>query len=212
MLAAAFNGLTLLAMSALITWEAVMRLRAPAEVEAGGLILVATAGLVANVVVARILGHSQSMNVRAARLHVLSDLGGSIVAVGAGVAIALGGSSRSDPLLSLVIVALITVAALRLLRDAGAVLMDRVPRGIDLAEVERSLREAPGVLAVHDMHCWTITTGFVAFAAHLQVAPGHDPQQAVEEASAVLRERYGIAHTTLQPEVVELYQPVEVGE
>ena len=105
-LAAAFNGLTLLAMSALITWEAVMRLRAPAEVEAGGLILVATAGLVANVVVARILGHSQSMNVRAARLHVLSDLGGSIVAVSAGVAIALGGSTRFDPLLSLVIVAL----------------------------------------------------------------------------------------------------------
>jgi cobalt-zinc-cadmium efflux system protein len=211
-LAAALNGLTLLAISALITVEAVIRLRHPSEVEAGGLIVVASAGLVANGVVARILGHSHSMNMRAARLHVLSDLGGSVVAVMAGVVIALTGSSRVDPLLSLAIVALIVVAALRLLRDAVTVLLDRVPRGLDLAEVERSLRELPGVLAVHDMHCWMITTDFIAFAAHLQVAPGRDPQQTIEAASTLLGDRYGIAHTTLQPEVTPVYQPVEVRE
>jgi cobalt-zinc-cadmium efflux system protein len=211
-LAAALNGLTLLAISALITVEAVMRLRHPSEVEAGGLIVVASAGLVANTVVARILGHSHSMNMRAARLHVLSDLGGSVVAVMAGVVIALTGSSRVDPLLSLAIVALIVVAALRLLRDAVTVLLDRVPRGLDLAEVERSLRDLPGVLAVHDMHCWMITTDFIAFAAHLQVAPGHDPQQTIEAASTLLSERYGIGHTTLQPEVTPVHQPVEVRE
>jgi cobalt-zinc-cadmium efflux system protein len=211
-LAAALNGLTLLAISALITVEAVRRLRHPSEVEAGGLIVVASAGLVANGVVARILGHSHSMNMRAARLHVLSDLGGSVVAVMAGVVIALTGSSRVDPLLSLAIVALIVVAALRLLRDAVTVLLDRVPRGLDLAEVERSLRGLPGVLAVHDMHCWMITTDFIAFAAHLQVAPGHDPQQTIEAASTLLGDRYGIAHTTLQPEVTPVYQPVELRE
>jgi cobalt-zinc-cadmium efflux system protein len=211
-LAAALNGLTLLAISVLITVEAAIRLRHPSEVEAGGLILVALAGLVANAVVARILGHSHSMNMRAARLHVLSDLGGSVVAVTAGIVIALTGSSRFDPLLSLVIVALIVVAALRLLRDAVTVLLDRVPRGLDLGEVERSLRELPGVLAVHDMHCWMITTDFIAFAAHLQVAPAHDPQQTIEAASTLLGERYGIAHTTLQPEVTPVYQPVEVRE
>jgi cobalt-zinc-cadmium efflux system protein len=211
-LAAALNGLTLLAISALITVEAVMRLRHPSEVEAVGLIVVAFAGLVANAVVARMLGHSHSMNMRAARLHVLSDLGGSAVAVTAGVVIALTGSSRVDPLLSLAIVALIVVAALRLLRDAVTVLLDRVPRGLDLAEVERALRELPGVLAVHDMHCWMITTDFIAFAAHLQVAPGHDPQQTIEAASTLLAERYAIAHTTLQPEVTPVYQPVELRD
>jgi len=211
-LAAAVNGLTLIAISAWITWEAVMRLREPSEVEAGGLILVAFAGLVANALVVRILGHSHSMNIRAARLHVLSDLGGSVVAVAAGVAIAVTGATRVDPLLSLVIVALIVAAALRLLRDAVTVLLDRVPRGLDLAEVERALRELPGVLAVHDMHCWMITTEFIAFAAHLQVAPGHDPQRTIEDASRLLRERYGIGHSTLQPEVTPVYQPVEAAD
>jgi Co/Zn/Cd efflux system component len=67
-------------------------------------------------------------------------------------------------------------------------------------------------MAVHDIHCWMITTGFVAFAAHLQVAPGHDPQQTIEDASKLLGERYGIGHTTLQPEVMEVFQPVEVRE
>jgi cobalt-zinc-cadmium efflux system protein len=189
-----------------------MRLRDPSEVQAGGLIFVAMTGLAANALVVWILGHTHSMNMRAARLHVLSDLGGSVVAVTAGIAIAVTGSARIDPLLSLVIVALIVVAAARLLRDAGYVLMDRVPRGIDLADVERSLRGLPGVMAVHDIHCWMITTGFVAFAAHLQVAPGHDPQRTIEDASRLLGERYGIAHTTLQPEVMEVFQPVEVRE
>ncbi len=211
-LAAAVNGLALLALSAFIAFEAVQRLRNPSEVEAGGLILVAVAGLIANAVVARILGHSHSMNMRAARLHVLSDLGGSVAAVTAGVAIALSGSSRIDPLLSLVIVALIVFAALRLLRDAGYVLMDRVPRGIDLAEVERALRSVPGIVAVHDVHCWTITTGFVAFAAHLQVMPGHDPQRVIADAARLIEQRYDIAHTTLQPEVMEMLQPIEAVE
>ena len=78
--------------------------------------------------------------------------------------------------------------------------------------MERALRGVPGIVAVHDVHCWTITTGFVAFTAHLQVVPGHDPQRVIEEAAQLLEERYGIGHTTLQPEMVEVLQPVEARE
>lgn len=211
-LAAALNGLLLLSVSLFLTFEAVQRLMNPSEVKADGLILVAAAGLACNALAAVLLGHSHSMNVRAARLHVLSDLGGSVVAVAAGVLLAITDIDRIDSLLSLVIVALIVIAATRLLRDTAYVLMDRVPRGIDLGEVDRALRDLPGVRAVHDVHCWSITTEFIAFAAHLQVTPGYDPQRSIEEASALLHDRFGIGHTTLQPEVIPLHSLVEVGE
>ncbi|MEZ4553735.1 MAG: cation diffusion facilitator family transporter [Dehalococcoidia bacterium] len=199
-LAAALNGLSLLVVSAFIAREALVRIGAPGDVAAGGLTAIAAFGLVSNALTAFVLGHAHSMNMRAARLHVLSDLGGSVVAVAAGVTIQITGATRVDPILSLVIVALIVVGAVRLLREAVEVLMDRVPRGIDLQEVERSLLAVPGVAGVHDMHCWTIASGFVAFAAHLQLAAGADAQASIERASAMLEREYGIGHTTLQPE------------
>ncbi|MFN8584337.1 MAG: cation diffusion facilitator family transporter [Dehalococcoidia bacterium] len=199
-LAAALNGLSLLVVSAFIVREALARIGDPGDVHAAGLTAIAAIGLGSNAVTAVVLGHSHSMNMRAARLHVLSDLGGSVVAVIAGVAIGITGATRIDPVLSLVIVALVVVGAVRLLRAAVEVLMDRVPRGIDLAEVEGALLTVPGVAGVHDMHCWTIASGFIAFAAHLQLAPGADPQMSIEHAATILEGRYGIAHTTLQPE------------
>ena len=210
-LAATLNGLTLLAVAAFIAWRAAERLRAPVEVDAAGLTLVAGVGLIANVAAVLILRGPQSVNVRAARLHVLSDLGGSVVAVSAGVLIGISGETRIDPLLSLVIVVLVVIGALRLLRETFAILMARVPAGIDLAEVDVELRNLAGVVAVHDMHCWTITSGFIAFVCHLEVAPSAGVAGVVEAARTMLRERFGIDHVTVQPEVVELHQLAELA-
>lgn len=209
-IAAALNGLGLLAIAAFIAVQAVARLREPeAYVGATGLIIVASIGLVANLVAAWLLGHGDSINIRAARLHVLFDVMGSVIAVVAGVVIAPTGWTWVDPALSLASVVLLVVGAVGLLRSALAVLMEAVPPGIDLAAVDRALRGVSGVVAVHDMHCWSITTGVIAFAAHIEVAPGHNPQFAVQRATSILRQRFGIGHVTLQPEVVPVHRPAE---
>jgi len=206
-LAAAVNALALLGVGAFIVWQAVERLREPSEVHAGGLLAVALVGLAANAVQLRILGHSHSVNVRAARLHVLSDLAGSFAAVSAGVLVALTGQPRIDAVLSLVIVALVAFGALRLLREAGMTLMARVPNDIDLTEVDATLRAIPGVLAVHDLHCWAITSDLVALTCHLQLRPTADPSEVTHTATDMLRERFGIGHITIQAEPIPLLDP-----
>ena len=209
-LAATLNGLALLGIAVFIAWRAVERLRAPVEVDAAGLIAVASVGLIANVAAALILRGPQSVNVRAARLHVLSDLGGSVVVVSAGVLTALTGGTRIDPLLSLVSALLVVAGSVRLLRETFAILMARVPSGVDLGEVEGALRDLPGVVAVHDMHCWTITGGFIAFVCHLQIAPGAEVFDAVDDARTLLSQRFHIDHVTIQPEVAPVHQLDEV--
>ena len=204
-LAAALNSLTLFALSAVIVWHAISRLRSPSDVDAGGLIVVAMVGLVANAVQLVVLRGSHSVNVRAARLHVLSDFGGSIAAVTAGVVVALTGELRADAVLSLVIVVLIVIGATRLLVETVSILMASVPPGIDLAEVRTALLSVPGVLAVHDIHCWSVTTGFVAFVCHLEVASGSDATRVVAACAGTLRERFGIEHVTIQPEAPSVH-------
>ena len=206
-LAAFVNALVLLLIIAILGWQACSRLRTGPEVDAGGLLVVAALGLGANVLALVVLGHASTLNLRAARLHVLSDLGGSVAAVLAGVLVGVTGWTRFDPLLSLVILALVLLAALRLLREAVPVLMDRAPSGIDLAEVEAALHDIEGVQGVHDTHLWTITSGFDAFACHLDVGPGVDPAGVVAQAATLLRERFGIAHVTIQPDVRRLHHP-----
>ena len=210
-LAAALNSLTLFALSAVIVWHAISRLRSPSDVDAGGLIVFAAAGLAANAVQLAVLRGSQSVNVRAARLHVLSDFGGSIAAVLAGVVVALTGEPRADAALSLVIVALIVIGATRLLIETASILMASVPPGIDLEEVNATLLSVPGVLAVHDMHCWSVTTGFVAFVCHLEVAPGSDATSVVGACVRTLRERFCIEHVTIQPEAPSLHHLAATG-
>ena len=211
MLAATANGLVLLGIAAFIAWRAAERLRDPTDVDAAGLTVVALAGLLANAVGLLILRGPQSINVRAARLHVLSDLAGSLVAVSAGVLIGLTGATRIDPVLSLVIVLLVVAGALRLLRETIEILMARAPPGIDLAEVDAALRELPGVAAVHEMHCWTITSGFVAFVCHLELGVGASAVDAVEEAKTLLSERFRIDHVTIQPEEPQVHRLDEAG-
>jgi cobalt-zinc-cadmium efflux system protein len=206
-LAASLNALALLAIAAFIVWRAVERLREPTEVEAGGLLAVASAGLLANLVALAVLRGSISVNVRAARLHVLSDLGGSVAAVAAGLILALTGWNRADPLLSLLIVALVVLGAVWLLRETAGILMARVPAHIDLPALTEQLQALDGVVAAHDVHCWTITSGFVAFACHLQLTPAADPNAVLAAATAMLRTEWQIDHVTIQPETVQLLTP-----
>ena len=204
-LIATLNGLLLLGVAAFVTWRAILRLGSPSAIEVGPMLAVAVIGLVANAVMLLILRDAESVNVRAARLHILSDLGGSVAAVSGGIVIALSGWERVDPLISLAIVVLVTIGAIRLLRETTGILMARVPDSVDLAAVDGALREIDGVRAVHDMHCWEVTRGFVAFVAHLDVMPDASGTRVVAEATRLLGDRFGIEHVTIQPEEIALH-------
>jgi cobalt-zinc-cadmium efflux system protein len=208
-LAATLNALLLLAISALIGWEAVRRLQARPEVHGLGLLAVASAGLAANLAQALVLRHAHSINTRAARLHVLSDAAGSLVAIAAGAGVALTGWTPLDPALSLVIGALVIVGAVRMLRETLDILMEHTPAGLDTAAFAAALLADPDVLAVHEVHLWTITSGFDAFTAHVQVRPGADPVAVARRCGEVLHARFGIEHATIQPEFPPL---IEIGD
>ena len=201
---ATINGLLLLGLALFIAWQAIRRLGTEPDVEGGGLLLVASAGFLANLFALYVLRDpGASVNVRAARLHVLSDLGGSLAAVAAGLVVTLTGWTRIDPLLSLAIVALVSFGAVRLLRETFEILLERVPRAVDLEDIEAALRTDPEVRAVHDVHCWTVTSGFVAFTAHIELTTASEATTTIQRASDLLRERFGIGHVTLQPELAQ---------
>lgn len=205
-LAAALNALVLLAIAALITWEAVRRLDSPTEVRGLSLIAIASAGLGANLLQAWILRGASSINTRAARLHVLADAAGSVVAVAAGVGILLTGWLMLDPALSLLIVVLVVGGAVRLLREALGILMEHPPAGVDVQALSAALLDRRDVFAVHEVHLWTITSGFVAFTAHIEVHPTADAVAIAAECVEMLRERFGIDHATIQPEYAPLHE------
>ncbi len=210
-LAALVNGATLLVVAGLIVWDAVQRIADPPAVEARILFGVATAGLVVNVIAARLLhaGHKDSLNVHGAYLHVLGDLLGSIGAMAAGAVILLTGWVLADPIISIGIALLILVGAVRLVRESVDVLLEATPRHIALAEVERQIATVPGVKDVHDLHVWTLTSGVVAMSGHAIVrdpAGGQRVLEMVQERMAGL----GIHHVTMQIERNHL-DPCEPG-
>jgi cobalt-zinc-cadmium efflux system protein len=199
-LSAQVNGGALLALAIVIAIDGVGRLVDPADVEPGIVIAVGAAGAAVNVAAAAALARAerQSLNVAGARMHVLADLFGSVGAVAAGVAVLVTGFDRADPIAALLVAALMVRSAWSLLRDSGRVLLEAAPRGIDVPEVGRALASHPGVSEVHDLHVWEVTSGFPALAAHVMVPSGADCHQARRELQELLRERFGIAHTTLQ--------------
>jgi len=198
-LAALVNGATLLAISLLIVVEAVKRFRQPPDIDAPLMMAIAAGGLLVNGAGLLVLhgGRHASLNLRGAWLHVVMDALGSVQALAAGALILLLDWRWADPLASIAIAALVVVSAVSLLRDTVAVLMERAPSHIDVEEVRRSLLAERGVEGVHDLHVWTITSGFVALSAHV-VAPA--PAGLLERLQVQLRERFGIEHATLQIE------------
>ena len=200
-LAALVNGATLVAIAVFIFVEAWERFREPREVQGALMMGIAVGGLLINLVGLRILraGSGESLNVRGAWLHVLSDALGSVGAILGGAAIWAFGWAWADPLVSVAIGLLVIVSSWSLLRETVSVLMESAPGNIDVDAVRAEMLAVPGVASVHDLHVWSITSGMVALAAHAQV----DAQKG-NEVLAMLRdrlhERFGIDHVTIQLE------------
>ena len=200
-LAALLNGAVLLAVSAGIVWEAIQRLRSPEPVQTGLMFVIGVAGLVVNALSARLLhsGSSHSLNVRAAYLHVLSDLLGCAAAIVAALFIRYKGWSVADPIASIVMTLLIVRSSWGLVRESVDVLLEATPSHIDLKQVHDSLQAVGGVESVHDLHVWTLTSGVVAMSAHALV-PDAAEHQATLEAMTRTVAALGIHHVTIQLE------------
>jgi len=206
-LAAFLNGLTLVAISILIVVQAGRRFLSPEPVEGGLMLVVAAAGLAVNIIAALLLHGSsgESLNVRGAYLHVMGDLLGSIAAIVAAVIILATGWTPADPIISCVVAALILVSSWRLVRESIDVLLEATPRGIDLDAVNRAICRIPGVEAVHDLHVWTLTSGFLAMSGHAAIADLEDYRRVLGEIHDRMHETFGITHVTVQLDPVEFY-------
>lgn len=210
-LGALLNALFMFAVIAFVAYEAIRRLAEPPEVAGGVVMLIGGVGLLVNIIVAWVLMRGeQTLNVRAAMLHVLGDLLGSVAAVTAGAVIHLGGPLIADPLLSLFVSALIVLSAARLLREVLPVLMEGVPSDLDVEQVSDAMAAIEGVRTVHDMHIWTLSSRERALAAHIDLHGLERWQDVLPRLQELLRRRFGITHTTLQPEDAALREACRV--
>ena len=201
-LAALVNGVTLAAIGIWVVVEAVSRLGDVPEVRGGMTLVIGSLGLLVNVAGAAILWRSggRSLNVRAALAHVLADLLGSVGVIVAATVILTTGWMPIDPILGILIGMLVLVGSWRVLRESAAVLLEATPSGVDGDAVGRRMASLDGVREVHDLHIWTITSGFPALAAHVTVEPGRDCAERRRALAAMLAREFGIRHTTLQVE------------
>jgi cobalt-zinc-cadmium efflux system protein len=200
-LAALINGAALLLIAGVILKEAWGRFRSPPEVDGPLMIIVAAVGLGVNVAGAILLrGHAgENLNVRGAYLHVLGDLLGSVGAVTAGTLILAKGWMMADPIISVVIAFLILVGAWRLVREATDVLLEAAPRGLDVEGLVEKLRGIEGLEELHDIHVWTLTSGFVAMSGHGVIDDLNMHRRILDEINETLNAR-GISHVTFQLE------------
>ena len=198
-LAAFINALLMLAVVGFIAVEAIRRLLSPAPVSGGTVIVIAAAGLAVNVLCAWLLSSGHSLNSRAALVHVLSDLAGSVAALVAGTVIASTGWVPIDPLLSLFVAVLILRSTWLLLKAATPILMERDPAHLSYDEIGRALTGVPGVATVHDLHVWHMTSERAALSAHLLIRDAAEWPETLAAAQRLLAERFGIDHVTLQP-------------
>ena len=199
--AAFVNGLAMLLIVVVIAVEAIGRLLDPQPVSGLGVMIVAFVGLLANLFVAFLLGRAErNLNMRAALIHVVGDLAGSVAAVTAGAVIYYTGWQPIDALLSIVIAVLILGSTVRLVLNALHVLMEGVPSGLRIEEIRSAIGTFAGVRAVHDLHVWNISSGQVALSAHVELDNLDNWAALLESARQMLQTRFGIAHVTLQPE------------
>ena len=210
-LAALANGSLLVGLALFVSYHAVGRLREVQEVASGPVLIIAALGLVVNVVALRILGGHRyaSLNVRGAFLHVLGDALGSIGVLISGVVIRFTGWMPIDAIVSLFIATLILVSGWRLVRETISVLLESSPRYLDTDALRRDLTEIEGVRDVHDLHVWTVTSGFVSLSAHAEVTSSDIADEVLRKATVLLRERYGIRHVTIQPETSQIHDELE---
>jgi len=199
--AAFINATVMLAIVVAIAWEAVVRFRQPTPVNGAVAALIAAAGLAMNLwVLRRLARHHHDMNTRAARLHVLGDVLGSVAALLSGAVIAATGWTPIDTLASLLICLLIAVSALRLMRESAHALMEGVPQGLSVEAIGVEMTRVDGVLSVHDLHVWTLSGSRIALSAHVVVKSMGDWNRMLGDLQHRLHESFGIDHVTLQPE------------
>ena len=207
-LSAQANGLTLLVLGLLIVYGAIRHLISPPNVNGWPVLLVAIVGVAVNLAATRALAgehsghdhHERSLNVEGSYWHLVTDLFAFIATAIAGAVIIVTGLDRADAIASLLIAALMLVAAVRLLRASIRVMMEAAPAGLDPQEIGRVLASQPAVAEVHDLHIWEVTSGFLAISAHIVVDAGHDCHEVRRELARLLADRFGLAHSTLQAE------------
>jgi cobalt-zinc-cadmium efflux system protein len=181
------------------------RLLAPPPVDSSGMITVAVLGLMVNIGAAFILydpHHHHNLNMRGAFLHVVSDALGSLGAIAAGVVMLFTGWYIADPLISVIIALLILYSTWHLIKESLSILMQAVPKGIRLKEVQETIESVDGVAEVHDLHVWAVTSGIYTLSAHAVVANGGDLHDVLNGIEQTLKERFNIEHTTIQLETV----------
>jgi len=200
-LAALANALVLVVLGAWIVWEGVGRISDPDGVTGAWVLAAGVAGLLVNLAAARILhGAGSGLNVRAAMLHVLADLASSVGVVVAGVVVLATGWVYADPVAAILIGVLVVLSTVGVLRETVGVLLEGAPAGMDAREVGAAIASTEGVVGIHDLHLWTITSGFPALSAHVLVAAGADCHSIRRELELLLRDRFELTHTTLQVE------------
>jgi cobalt-zinc-cadmium efflux system protein len=204
-LAAQINGFTLLVIGIWIVYVAVRRLIDPPDVRGGIVLVVALAGVAVNVAATWFLARSsrRSINVRGAYVHVLTDLAAFVGTAVAGALVLATGWDRFDPIASLAVAGLIGWSSATLLRDSTRIFLEGSPAEIDPDEVGRAIVEADDVVEAHDLHVWTVTSGFPALSAHVLVQPGADCHAIRRSLERMLVERFGLDHTTLQVDHVQ---------
>jgi cobalt-zinc-cadmium efflux system protein len=201
-LAALANGLALVAIAIWVFVEAIRRFDDPPRILGGWMLLVAAVGLTVNLAAAGILARAaeENLNVQAALRHVFADIAASAGVAMAALVILTTGWRQADPIAGLAIALLILASSWTILRDSIAILLEATPAGIDAQEVGRRMAEAEGVVEVHDLHIWTITSGFPALSAHVLVRRGDDCHARRRELQQLLAREFGLEHSTLQVE------------
>jgi cobalt-zinc-cadmium efflux system protein len=199
-LSAQFNGATLLVLGLLVVVEGVRRIIDPPDVAGGAVLVVALLGIVVNLAATWTLSRAnrQSLNVEGAYQHLLTDLAAFIATAIAGAIVLLTGFHQADGIAALIVAAIMLYASFGLLRESGRVFLEAAPRGMDVGEIGHALAAAPGVVEVHDLHVWEVSSGFPALAAHVVVGRDCDCHEARMRLQGILQARFAIEHTTLQ--------------
>jgi len=201
-IAALLNGIILCVTALIVTFEAFKRLSTPLDIEPVQMLSFGLVGLGANIVSALLLHkeHKESVNVKAAYIHVLSDLAGSVGVVTGAVIISLTGWAAVDSIISFVIAGLIIQSALKIIHESANILMEAVPRELDIHDIEKTLREVDHVINLHDLHVWALTSGVNALSCHLQVDNITEGRKILAAINRQMKEQYNIDHVTIQLE------------
>ncbi len=201
-LAALINGVALVGIALAVMYESYQRFLMPQQVKGTEMLLIGALGLAANLASAHVLhsSHLDDLNVRAALLHVLGDILGSVAVIVAALAIRFGGVYWADPAVSAFVSLLILASAWKLVRDSVSILLEGTPSHVNVAEMKQELSRVPGVEAVHDLHVWTLTSGVHVMTCHAVVGDERRRNEVLSRLSELSRERFNVRHTTIQIE------------